>query len=185
MSRLTVTPKAFALLACLFLLVASIGCSPGTPIAPSSAPHYVIESPNFVRILSTSSDGAQNSSFTAPAVTKTISAVAGGTISNGRVTLEFPPHALEMDTEITIEMLNDGTLGVELGPHGTQFNHPVTMTMDLSGTTAEGHSSDTTTLWYNEDFDWWELIDKYPSGDSNVLSASLEHFSKFRGGVQP
>lgn len=184
MSRLIVTSKAFALLACSVLLVASIGCSPGTPIAPSSTPHYVIESPNFIRILS-ASNGAQNMSFTVPTVSKVVSADQGGTITNGRVTLVFSPHALEADTEITIEMLNDGTLGVELGPHGIQFKHPVTMTMDLGGTTAEDCSSNCTTYWYNENQDWWEIVEKGNSGNPNELSASLEHFSKFRGGIQP
>ncbi|MCK5618012.1 MAG: hypothetical protein KAJ17_01365 [Candidatus Krumholzibacteria bacterium] len=183
MSRNKVTPKAFALLACSTLLVASIGCSPGSPTAPSSAPLNVVESPNFIRILSTSSKGVQEMSLTADVASKMISARDGGVISNGRVTLEFPPHALDKDTQITIEMESDGTLGVELGPHGIQFNRPVTMRMDLKGTTAEDQGETSVTLWFNEDEGWWERMPKVESENFNSVSASLRHFSRYNAGL--
>lgn len=182
MSRFVSTSNAIALLACTVLLVSSIGCSPGTPTAPSSAPPDVVESPNFIRILSAaSSKGVQGPNLTDTITSKMISAAEGGVISNGRVTLVFPPEALDEDTEIFILMETDGTLGVELGPHGIQFNRPVVMTMDLTGTTAEGLSAASTTLWYNEDQDWWELIEKIPSDDPDALTSSLEHFSGYKG----
>jgi len=78
-------------------------------------------------------------------------------------------------------MLDDGTLGVELGPHGIQFNRPVTMTMDLRGTSAEGQASAATTLWWNEEQGWFEMIDKIDSTDPSSLSSELEHFSKYHG----
>jgi hypothetical protein len=112
-----------------------------------------------------------------------ISATEGGVISNGRVTLEFPPYALDEDTEISIEMETDGTLGVELGPHGIQFNRPVTMKMDLTGTTAEGLAEASGTLWFNEDQGWWETMPKAETSDPNALTATLEHFSKYQGNV--
>lgn len=180
MSRNKVTPKAFALLACSTLLVASIGCSPGSPTAPSSAPLNVVESPNFIRILSTSSKGVQEMTLTADVASKMISARDGGIISNGRVTLEFPPNALDEDTEISIEMDTDGTLGVELKPHGIQFNRPVTMRMDLKGTTAEGQGGTSTTLRFNETQEWWEVIDKVQS-HNNEIKSTLNHFSKYKG----
>lgn len=178
MSRRFVTSSVCALLACSCLLFASIGCSPGTPTAPSLAPQNVVESPNFVRILSTSKD-VQGPMLSDGEASKLICAEDGGFVSNGRVTLEFPPNALSEDTEITIETYTDGTLTVELGPHGIEFNAPVIMTVDLTGTTAETMSSATTTIWYNPNENWWETITKLESGDSNVVSASLEHFSKF------
>lgn len=180
MSRNKLTPKAFALLACSTLLVASIGCSPGSPTAPSSVPLNAVESPNFIRILSTSSKGVQEMSLTADVATKMISARDGGVISNGRVTLEFPPHALDKDTQITIEMDTDGTLGVELKPHGIQFAHPVVMTMDLAGTTAEGRGGTSVTLWFNETLEWWVVIEKIQS-HNNVIKSKLNHFSKYKG----
>jgi hypothetical protein len=180
MSRNKLTPKAFALLACSTLLVAAIGCSPGSPTAPSSAPLNVVESPNFIRILSTSSKGVQDLSLSAAVASKMITAENGGVISNGRVTLVFPPNALDEDTEITIEMDTDGTLGVELKPHGIQFSRPVIMAMDLVGTTAAGRGGTSAVLWFNETQEWWEVIDKVQSHD-NEIKTKLNHFSKYKG----
>jgi hypothetical protein len=111
-----------------------------------------------------------------------ISASEGGTISNGRVTLIFPPNALDEDTWITVEMINDGTLGVELGPHGIQFNEAVTIKIDLSGTTGEGVGNATSTLWYNEVEDWWEEMPSLDN-DANTTKSSLQHFSKYKVGT--
>ena len=183
MSRLQVTSRAFALLACSVLLVASIGCSPGTPTDPSSTPQNVVVSPNFVRILSTSDKSVDQLHFVSGLTSKMISAETGGVITNGRVTLEFPPYALSEDTEITIEMLNDGTLGADLGPHGIQFNRPVTMTMELQNTSAEGNADVVETFWWNSDENWYEKMPKVDSGTSSTLSATLEHFSRYKAGV--
>jgi hypothetical protein len=179
MSRSTVTPRAFALLACTILLVASIGCSPGTPTDPSSTPENVVVSPNFVRILSTSEKSVDQPNLVSGLTSKVISAKDGGVVTNGRVTLEFPPDALSEDTEITIQMTKPGTLEVELGPHGLTFNEPVTMKMSLRGTTAEGRSAESNTLWWNENQYWWEKVADFPTDDPNTSGALLEHFSKF------
>jgi hypothetical protein len=169
------------MLACSALLIASFGCSnPGTVTAPDSTP-LVVTSPNFIRILSASKDDP--SIATTQSASAMISAQYGGTITNGRITLEFPAGALDQDTEITIDMLSDGTLGAEFGPHGTQFNVPVTMTMDLHGTTAEGMGDAAETLYYNEDTDLYELQPKVMSDDSNEMKASVRHFSRYSGDV--
>lgn len=174
--------KANALLACSVLLVASIGCSPGTPTDPSSTPQNVVVSPNFVRILSTSGKSVDGPAMVSGPTSKLISAQAGGVVTNGRVTLEFPPYALFEDTEITIEMATDGTLGVELGPHGIRFNRPVTMWMDLRGTTAEGQGDSVRPVWYNPDQGWWEYIDKVDGGPDES-GARLEHFSSYKSNI--
>jgi len=176
MSRSTFTPKALALFACAIPLLASIGCSPEAPTAPSLEPLNVVASPNFIRILSTSK-GAEDIQLAA-GVSKMISAEQGGVVSDGRVTLEFPPFALSEDTEITIESLDDGTLGVELGPHGIKFDRPVVMIMDLRDTTAEGKGKSAQTIWWNEDESWWEKMPKSES-DDNEIKTELEHFSKY------
>jgi hypothetical protein len=111
-----------------------------------------------------------------------ISAETGGTITNGRVTLTFPPEALSEDTWITIEMTEDGTMGVELGPHGIQFDRPVILEMDLTGTTGEGMSKAASTLWYNDYEGWWEEMPHLES-DANTLKSELEHFSKYNAGL--
>jgi hypothetical protein len=175
--------NALALLACSSLLVSSFGCNPGAVTAPDSATDVaVVESPNFVRILSTSK-GANDGAQMAPSVSTMISAREGGTVTNGRITLTFPAGALDQDTEITMDTFSDGTLGAQFGPHGTVFNKPVVMSMDLRGTSAEGRSDATSTLYDNEDLDRYERMEKVPSGDSNVSRSLLRHFSKFKEDV--
>jgi hypothetical protein len=80
-------------------------------------------------------------------------------------------------------METDGTLGVELDPHGIQFNRPVTMTVDLQGTSAEGQSESSTTLWFNEDQGWWEAMPRIETYNPNDLSTTLEHFSHYGSSV--
>jgi hypothetical protein len=181
MSRTRVRFTAFALLACSALLFASFGCSnPGTVTAPDSTP-LVVTSPNLVRILSTSKSG--DGPATTQSASATISAQNGGTVSNGRVSLDFPPGALNQDTQITIEMLNDGTVGVELSPHGIQFNKPVTMSVDLRGTTAEGQGDMVDTYYWNEDAGLYETQQKLNSSSADKATAALYHFCKYTQGL--
>ncbi len=80
-------------------------------------------------------------------------------------------------------MHNDGTLGADLGPHGTEFARPVILTMDLTGTSAEGQSPVSSTLWYNEENDWWETVAKIESEEPSQLNAALNHFSGYKANV--
>ena len=180
MSFKSLTSKANALLACIALLTAAIGCNPGAVTAPETS-QDVVTSPSFIRILSTPKGDHFGQAST---IATTVSAENGGTVSNGWVTLDFPAGALNEDTEISIEMLNDGTLSVELSPHGIQFNAPVTMTMDLKGTNAEGMSESCSTLWLNEDEGQWVPVTGLDADDPNQLKSQLEHFSKYSGGVE-
>ena len=180
MSR-KITSKACALLASSFLLFTSIGCNPGTLTAPSPAPQTVVESPNFIRVLSTSKDSPELSLV--PGAEKIISADEGGRVVCGPFKLEIPANALDQDTEITIDIIRDGTLSVELGPHGIQFNVPVVLSMDLEGTNAEGMADQSSTVWYNEDTDTYELMQKLLSDDDNVIYSELNHFSKYKGHI--
>lgn len=178
MSR-NVTSNAFALLASSILLMASFGCNPGAITGPeTSSDVTIVENPDFVRILSTSSKGAEYAAMAVP-VSAVISAAEGGVISNGRVTLTFPAGALDQDTEISIQMLGNGTLGVNLEPHGTQFNVPVILTMDLTGTSAEGKGASVNTVYDNEDTGQYELMNQAPGQDANTSAAYLGHFSRY------
>jgi len=151
--------------------------------APDSATEVaVVESPNFVRILSTSK-GVSDAPQMAPFASQMISAAEGGTVTNGRITLTFPAGALDQDTEITMEMMDDGTLGAEFGPHGIEFKLPVVMSMDLRGTNAEGMAAVTSTLYENEELGRYERVEKAPSGDSNSSSSLLRHFSSYKGNI--
>lgn len=181
MSRRLISSKAFAMLASAILLIASIGCDPGTLTAPSSAPDNVVDSPNFITVLSTSK-GVSDLSL-APAVSTVVSAEEGGRVVCGPFKLEFPPKALDEDTEITMSVIDDGTLSVELGPHGIRFNAPVVLSMDLEGTSAEGMADQALTLWYDEEDGIYLLMPKLPSDDKNTLKSQLEHFSKYAGHI--
>ena len=183
MSRSALTSNAFALLACSTLLFASMGCNPGGLTTPETT-SQVVTNPNFIRILSTSK-GVQDLQGApgAPGASKMISAEDGGTFTHGRVTLEFPPNALDTDTEISIRALDDETLSVELGPHGIRFNRSVTMKMDLEGTNAEGEALSARTLWYNESEDRWEEVRPAAGSAGSSLSAELDHFSKYNGDI--
>ena len=182
MSRRLISSKAFAMLASAILLIASIGCDPGTLTAPSSAPDNVVTSPNFITILSTPK-GAPELSLT-PSTSRVVSAEEGGRVVCGPFKLEFPPKALDEDTEITMSVIDDGTLSVELGPHGIQFNAPVILSMSLEGTSAEGMADQSATLWYDEEDGIYVMMPKLSSEDKNTLKSQLEHFSKYAGDIQ-
>jgi len=183
MSRRLISSQAFAMLASAILLFASIGCDPGTLTAPSSAPDNVVDSPNFITLLSTSK-GALDPAMT-PSASSVVSADEGGRVVCGPFRLDFPAGALDEDTEITMNVIDDGTLGIELGPHGIQFNVPVTLSMNLEGTSAEGMASQSSTLWFDEDDGIYIMMPKIPSQDDNILKAQLEHFSKYNGVINP
>jgi len=181
MSRYKLT-YAFALLACSTLLIASMGCESVT--APEVPQDFdTVGSPNFVRILSTSSHGGHEPMMASGPMSQMVSAADGGTVTNGRFTLEIPAGALSNDTEITMEMLQGGTLGVELGPHGLTFNTPVTLSMDLHGTTGQGMAATVVTYYDNESSGQHEPMPMAAPADENTTRAMLSHFSRYRDGV--
>jgi hypothetical protein len=75
-------------------------------------------------------------------VSATISAAAGGTISQGDLTLDIPAGALAEDTEITIRKINpadlpgefselDADTAYQLSPDGLEFSVPITVSIKL------------------------------------------------------
>jgi hypothetical protein len=174
-----VSTKTFALLALLALLVSSFGCRMGDVTAPEPTPERLITDPDAIVILSTPKN--PNALQTSSSASSFVSAANGGVVFNDFVMLEFPAGALLEDTEITINMPEDGKLIVEFGPHGITFNKPVVMTFDLSRTNANGMSDRTETLWFNEEGGWWEPIEKAKSDDKNKSNSILWHFSQYKG----
>ncbi len=181
MSRSRHTLKSFALLACLALLLAAMGCEQGSVLAPVDDPGGVNAEPDFYGISSAPTDPDPM------AYEKThggmVSGEKGGVISNGRVSLEFPAGALDQDTYITMEMVDKSSLVVEFGPDGLVFNKPVTMTMRLDGTKAEGLAETILIKWYNPESGRWEDISNLPVENPNKKSALLEHFCKYGAGL--
>ena len=102
--------------------------------------------------------------------------------SDPTITPVYGNLPIEEVTEITIEMLDGGVLGVELSPHGLKFNRPVKMTTDLRGTSAEGLTN-VSTLWFNEDLGLWETVDEFDTGCTYLIGASLLHFSKYADNI--
>ena len=163
------------LMAITFLSVlAALGCGTYSPVAPSNTPTMPgVENPNFATLLSTSkgSEAALRSSV-ASAV---ISAEKGGLVSNGYYSVHFAPGALEMDTEISIEMPEFPKAIVRLSPHGIQFKAPVILSLALEKAAEKSHQWNV--LWLNDGTGLWESIGGYV--EDGALKTRLEHFSDY------
>ena len=165
------------LMAITFLSVlAALGCGTYSPVAPSNTPTMPgVENPNFATLLSASkgSEAALRSSV-ASAV---ISAEKGGVVSNGYYSVHFAPGALEMDTEIRIEMPEFPKAIVRLSPHGIQFKAPVILSLALE---KAAESKDWDVFWLNDASGLWESIGGYV--EDGALKAELKHFSEYGDG---
>ena len=173
-SRLT---KTFALLPCLALLFAAVGCNEGSMVTPVDGPGGVGIESDFYGILSTPDDPALLNA--GKVYGSMVSASVGGTVSNSRVTLEFPAGALDEDTYVTMMMVDKDNLVVEFGPHGLVFNKPVTITWKLVGTAKEGRAEGTVIKWRNPASGLLEDITNLPTDHPNRVMGLLEHFSEF------
>jgi len=177
MSRSRHTTKTFALLACLALLFAAVGCNEGSMVTPVDGPGGVGIEPDFFGTLSTPDDPALLNA--GKAYGSMVSASVGGTVCNSRVTLEFPAGALDKDTYVTMVMVDKDNLVVEFGPHGLVFNRPVTITWKLVGTAKEGRAESTTIKWHNPETDTREDVYTFPANSRNRVKGLLEHFSEY------
>jgi hypothetical protein len=154
-----------------------MGCNEGSLVAPVDGPGGVGVEPDFYGSSSTLDNPA---SLNASKVREMlVSAELGGSVTNGRVTLEFPAGALDEDTYITMEMIDKSNLVVEFGPHGLVFNKPVTITWKLNGTTREGLAATTMIKWRNPATGCLEDINNLPVDDPTRVHALIEHFSEY------
>ena len=113
----------------------------------------------------------------APSVEATITAANGGTLKLGRMTLSFPPGALQQDTRITMSLTDRTTLRVELLPHGIHFQKPVTLSADLNGLLPPT-SHTVGVAWLNDQSGLWQPISSSPASN-HAASAQLQHFSTY------
>ena len=169
--------KTFALLPCLALLFAAVGCNEGSMVTPVDGPGGVGIESDFYGILSAPDDPALLDA--GKVYGSKVSASLGGTVSNSRVTLEFPAGALDEDTYITMMMVDKDNLVVEFGPHGLVFNKPVTITWKLVGTNKEGRAESTVIKWRNPETGQLEEIANLPVDHPNCVMGLLEHFSDY------
>ena len=142
---------------------------------------------NFI---SCDGDGSNNVS------TRTIGP-EGGTVrsSDGKLTLDIPPGALDEDTEITIRKLNPEDLGPEFGgfipdfayqlePEGLEFGAPVGATLELDDEplNADGDFATGFVVLVNLSGEALEILDNQEQtldGDNNtnIIRGELTHFS--------
>ncbi len=176
MSGRTIAHK-FLTVSTFLSVLAAMGCgySPVSPSQDDTTPG--VENPVFVQVLSTSagSSGRDIVMSSSTSVSMVISAEMGGTVTNGYVSLYFPPGALSEDTEITIDMPRYPEAMVELGPHGIEFNKNVTMTMPLAKLDSDAASY--RTLWNDENAGIWE--DVGGKIENNAVVTELQHFSDY------
>jgi hypothetical protein len=173
MKRHPLLTTALTVLSFLSLSGFLAGCSEMSPLDPSDA-HQVVgtESPDFVS-LSPISRGSLPQGDGLTACAKVVSADLGGTLSNGYVTLDFPPGALSHDTEISITMTQPGVMAFELQPHGIQFNKPVLLSFD----NFDASGDILKVVWFDEGKSKWVVIGT--GADAESLGTSLAHFSSY------
>jgi hypothetical protein len=154
-----------------------MGCKEGSVLAPVDETGGVNAEPTLYGISST----PDNPDHVKGGKTRgeLVSAKFGGTVSNNRVSLEFPAGALDEDTYITIQMLDKSNLRVEFGPEGLVFNKPVTITWKLTGTTRESQAANTTIKWFDSETGTLEDIYNFPPDEPNKASGLIEHFSEY------
>jgi len=146
-------------------------------VTPVDGPGGVGIEPDFYGTLSTPDDPALLASGKIDG--SMVSAEFGGTVSNGRVSLEFPAGALDEDTYVTMMIVDKDNLVVEFGPHGLVFNKPVTITWKLVGTAKEGQAEGTVIKWRNPETGLLEDITNLPVDHPNRVKGLLEHFSEY------
>ena len=176
MSGRTIAHK-FLTVSTFLSVLAAMGCgySPVSPSQDDTTPG--VENPVFVQVLSTSAGSSDRDMLATPStsVSMVISAETGGTVTNGYVSLYFPPGALTEDTEITIDMPRYPEAMVELGPHGIEFNKNVIMTLPLAKVDSDAISY--RTLWNDENAGLW--VDIGGKIDNNNVVTELQHFSDY------
>ena len=112
---------------------------------------------------------------------------AGGTLSDGNITINIPANALSVDTPITAQYATDesqvsdtpfaGFLGaVEFGPSGTTFAEPVQVTMKL---TDAPRNEKICIFCYDEEEDIWDFVTEASVSGGNA-SFSVNHFSYYK-----
>jgi len=149
----------------------------------------------WVRVLAPQPTGSQ---------TFHVVAASGGGFTFGRVHLVIPPGALAGDADVTIAVPDSGTVGCDLqiSPPGLDhFARPVTLTFDCTRTTlsqllghlvgplgrpsarADGGLLGRSGLGvYWEGPDGWVLVGNTLDVRLVLLSAQLQHFSRYRAG---
>lgn len=109
---------------------------------------------------------------------------AGAVLTAGGVQLRIPPGALSADATIMMKARPNGR-GVELHIYPESLNHfliPLELRTDLTGMSPSARAA-SGWFWIDDDSgDWLLLESSTVDPETGVLSAPLQHFSKYEVG---
>ena len=103
------------------------------------------------------------------------------TLATGRYSLAIPEGALYYTCSWAVVGATSGPVEVQLYPHGATFHHDVTVTIDLSGTSAEGQAN-VWLFWYDDQHHSWVNVGGEWDPTTHRLVTQLHHFSRYRAG---
>lgn len=103
------------------------------------------------------------------------------TLTTGRYSLAIPSGALYYTCIWGVVGTASGPIEVQLYPHGATFHNDVTMTIDLSGTSAEGQQN-VWLYWYDDQHHSWVNVGGEWDPTTHQLVTPLHHFSRYRAG---
>lgn len=158
------TPGAALLAVMLALVLSAAGCSSLSENSPTG--------PGDTGSATTSSDSYAEAF---------IRADVGGTLKLGFNRVHFPPGALAEDTLVSIVREGYDTI-FDLSPDGIEFEKPVRLTLEMPPTGGFGarRAFSFPAIWYyNETTSQWEGIGGTPDFSRRVVTANIEHFSRY------
>lgn len=111
----------------------------------------------------------------------------GGAVSDGDVTLTFPPGALRGTETISMapvpdEELPDGALpgsGIDLTPDELTFGKPVTLSITYDDTGLSLEEEMRVAIHVREDDGSWQELETVVDTDTNTATTELSHFSVY------
>ena len=101
----------------------------------------------------------------------------GGTFSFRKISVKFPPRAVNGHYEVRLEQ-PDPTVAIwdlNIEPH-VDFDRPVTITIDYAGMSdSESH----VIVWYDEDMQTWVNLGGFEDKGNQNIKVSVDHFSRY------
>ena len=155
--------------ASLVLLIGLLGCGeePGV---------FAEEDVAWSRVTEPAGAGGQPNRVTVK--TFTLNGKKGGTFTFRKVTVKFPPKAVDGGYEVRIEQPDPQVAiwDLSIEPEFLPFNKPVKLSVDYSSfSTSETHSL----LWFDEGTGVWVDLGGFDDRGKKTISVDLSHFSSY------
>lgn len=187
----------------ILLLQVFLGCQSNSPVSPEASELAISRSIGESGIAAQSNIGPiwildkTNPSFpkTGPSDSllyeeKYIESENGGRVEIGdkeigRSTLTFSENALPKDTTVNMHRGDYGNTHsspfvFEFGPEGTIFNNIVTISLTYQTADLNGVPEDNLRIfYYNSRQQMWELIGGSVDKENKIVTAEIEHFSRY------